>query len=328
MSIYSYGDEVKAFECTLGRTKRRRKMADMLRQHQHLDRRSVLQVSDASEIQRLVNETIALERQIDEELEMMMGREGSEVDQAVAGLQRQENLVALQKGLDVARELSESTLDTSRLADKVSYKIRQLDVKQSRVRRALHRIDGIRDRSRAVEGLKSALERDDVDAAVGCTAQFLDLEQEEKEGGDEDGVKAEVDESRDEELEVQRTAMERYRKRCEEKVRELVLDAVEKKDHAAVTRYAAMFGPLRLEKEGVKVVVEYVTGAVGARAQADYDALVDGFSLTGAKVDYIDALTNLLKDVAESIEEHLDMLRDAFGPGEFENHYKMYRLIH
>jgi hypothetical protein len=46
-------------------------------------------------------------------------------------------------------------------------------------------------------------------------------------------------------------------------------------------------------------------------------------------VDYIDALTNLLKDVAESIEEHLDMLRDAFGPGELTlNNDNMYRLIH
>lgn len=35
-----------------------------------------------------------------------------------------------------------------------------------------------------------------------------------------------------------------------------------------------------------------------------------------ARPDYLGALTNLFRDVAAAVDEHLDVFREAFGPGE------------
>ena len=119
---------------------------------------------------------------------------------------------------------------------------------------------------------------------------------------------------RENESRQQRDAMEAYRKQCEDMVRAAVDDAIAKDDMASVMTYCQMFGPLKLQKEGVRTLVGFVTKKIRANAKEAYDALVDGFSLTGAKVTYVDALTNVLKDVAEGIDATLDAMRDAFGP--------------
>ena len=268
--------------------------------------------TDPADVQRLLQDAISLERTIDEDLEEMMTRDGEMIETEVMAL-KEKTEEGIRKALEEAARLASSTAETAELADKVSFKIRQMDLKQSRVRAALHRIDKVRDRSRAVEGLKSALERDDLVAAVGCISQFLDIDEDASENSLEHGVSK--DAADDEELASQRELLQRYKARCEQKVREKVGLAMKAKDHEDVTKYVQMFGPLRLEKEGVSLLGEYLTTMIGARAQSDYDALVDGFSLTGAKIDYVDALTNVLRDVAQSIDEYIDMLRDAFGPG-------------
>jgi hypothetical protein len=36
-----------------------------------------------------------------------------------------------------------------------------------------------------------------------------------------------------------------------------------------------------------------------------------------SKADYLGILTNLFKDVAAALDEHLELIRDVFGPGLF-----------
>ena len=51
---------------------------------------------------------------------------------------------------------------------------------------------------------------------------------------------------------------------------------------AQVVRYVALYRPLRLQQEGMELLVGYLRGLVSERAKADYDALVDGFAAAGA----------------------------------------------
>ncbi|KAI8101797.1 hypothetical protein M9434_006863 [Picochlorum sp. BPE23] len=258
------------------------------------------QIETLADVDRLLRETVATEQKIDEELEELLMSQGKDVLESVTTRLQQVTADRLSKALEGVHELSRTTRETADMADAVSFKIRNVDMKQSRVREALRRIDGIQDRVRAIDGCKKAIDADDVGVAVGCVSQFWDIVEES--GGE------------DEEMEKQRDMMKRYAKICEERVREKTREAMEGKNHDMFTTYVQMFGPLRLQKEGLKYLEEYIGGLVWARAQQEYDALVDGFSLTGAKVTYVDALSNVLKDVAQSIDEYVEVMRDAFGP--------------
>ena len=61
--------------------------------------------------------------------------------------------------------------------------------------------------------------------------------------------------------------MEAYRKQCEDMVRAAVDDAIAKDDMASVMTYCQMFGPLKLQKEGVRTLVGFVTKKIRANAK-------------------------------------------------------------
>lgn len=77
-----------------------------------------------------------------------------------------------------AEALAGSTADTAALAEKVSRKVRELDTAQSRVQATLGHIGVVLDRLHAVEGIQSALQREDWEAAAQCVARYLELEDE------------------------------------------------------------------------------------------------------------------------------------------------------
>ncbi len=292
--------------------------------------------SSANMIDQQLQDAVEAERLIDLELEELIRTSGASVLDGMRKTLDPEGSVlsSIRSAMAGISSLSEKTTETATLAARVSSKIRSLDVRQSRVREVLSRIDTIDERKRSVEGVKRALDAGDLGAAVGCVSQFLDslpeeveVEVEVEEGGSADAdadrkptittttsSSSSRETRRENESRQQRDAMEAYRKQCEDMVRAAVDDAIAKDDMASVMTYCQMFGPLKLQKEGVRTLVGFVTKKIRANAKEAYDALVDGFSLTGAKVTYVDALTNVLKDVAEGIDATLDAMRDAFGP--------------
>lgn len=282
-----------------------------------VDVATVRNLSNPADINRLLIDAVALERTIDADLEALLSST-SEVDDALGAL-KSETSQALQMAKIEALQLCASTADTAALADRVSSKVRALDSAQSRVRGTLARIEVVVDRSRAVEGVQSALERDDLEAAAGCVARFLEIEDEERRSEAGHAVPAVVDAPRAgglaEQEARQSSAMLEWKGKVEAAVRARTAEAVASKDHGAVAHFARLYGPLRLQKEGVDVLSNYLRALLAERAQGDYDALVDGFAGgAGAKVDYVEALTNLFRDVAAAIDEHLELFRDAFGP--------------
>lgn len=72
-------------------------------------------------------------------------------------------------------------------------------------------------------------------------------------------------------------------------------------------------------QEGLELLTGFLRRMVGERARADFDALLDSFAGGegggGRGPDYLGTLTNLFKDVASAIDEHLDLIKEAFGTG-------------
>lgn len=89
-----------------------------------------------------------------------------------------------------AEALAGSTGDTAALAEKVSRKVRELDTAQSRVQATLGHIGVVLDRMHAVEGIQSALAREDYEAAAECVARYLELEDEARESSTNAGAGA------------------------------------------------------------------------------------------------------------------------------------------
>lgn len=286
--------------------------------------------SAANLIDEQLQEAIESERLIDAELDELISVSGGSVLDAARTTLMPDGpvLQSIRVAMEGISALSEKTTETATLAERVSSKIRSLDVRQSRVREVLHYIDALDERKRSVEGVKRALETGDLGAAVGCVSQFFDSISEPSVAGGkgsdgagrvgaERGTGQEVSEraeTRQEDARGEMREMEEYRKQCEDRVRAAVEEAIASDDRAAVTMYCQMYGPLKLQKEGMRTLISYATKRIKMDAKEAYDALVDGFSLTGAKVTYVDALTNVLRDVAQAIDEYLDVMRDAFGP--------------
>lgn len=108
------------------------------------------------------------------------------------------------------------------------------------------------------------------------------------------------------------------RAKLEEVVRSRGRAAARAGDHADVLRFTRLTRPLRLQQEGVELLTGFLRRLVADRAREDYDALVDSFAVAGEggrSADYLGTLTNLFKDVAAAVDEHLELIRDTFGPG-------------
>ena len=76
-----------------------------------------------------------------------------------------------------AEQLASSVHSTSELSERVSFKVRELDTAQSRINDTLQRISIVVDRSSAVNGIRSALETGDYEAAAEHVSKYLSLEQ-------------------------------------------------------------------------------------------------------------------------------------------------------
>jgi hypothetical protein len=238
-----------------------------------------------------------------------------------------------------AEALAASTGDTAALAEKVSRKVRELDTAQSRVQAALAHVGVVMDRLRAVEGIQAALAQEDFEAAAECIARYLELEDELAAHGDGGtpvaGAAAAAadggmlpspglgDADSRAAAEQARVLLE-GRAKLEQIVRSRGRAAAAAGDHADVVRFTRLHRPLRLQQEGLELLVGFLRRLIAERARSDYDALADSFAAGaggeggggGGGPDYLSTLTNLFKDVAAAVDEHLELIKDTFGAGE------------
>ncbi|PSC72320.1 conserved oligomeric Golgi complex subunit 4 isoform B [Micractinium conductrix] len=278
---------------------------------------AVRQLASVADVNRLLHEASARERAIDAELEQLLARRG-DLEACLVQLHTStEEMLQVMRA--EAESLAGSTGDTSALAEKVSRKVRQLDGAQSRVTATLGHISVVLDRLHAVEGIQTALQREDYEAAADCVARYLELEDELNAGvaaaaaAGGDGA-AEPDSRQAAE---QAKVLVEGRAKLEEIVRARGRAAAKAGDHADVVRFTRLTRPLRLQQEGLELLTGFLRRMVGERARADFDALLDSFAGGegggGRGPDYLGTLTNLFKDVASAIDEHLDLIKEAFG---------------
>ena len=262
-----------------------------------LDEASLRQLSSVNDVTRLLHEARVLERGIEQELDSLLSR-GGELEDVLTSLETSTANVLEKLHLE-AEHLAASTKVTASLGDRVSGKIRRLDLAQSQARRALKCIDAISDRTQAVAGASKALETENYDLAAQNIGIYLNLST------------AEVGNDPTLQILEQEQLFFDIRDRVEQAIRHQGMAAVNRKDHAQVAHFSKLFAPLKLQQEGMELLLTYLRDIISERAKADYDALIE---VEGGFPDYLGTLTNLFKDIAEAISEHVEELKYHFGP--------------
>eukprot|EP00899_Mesostigma_viride_P022766 jgi/Mesvir1/3674/Mv14963-RA.2 len=268
--------------------------------HELVSLDAIRQLMDVPAINRLLQETIARERLIDSELERLLSQR-HDLESQLGGLQNTAEVLELVRA--DSEQMASSVSSTCALAERVSVKVRELDVAQSRVHSTIVRISAILDRSNCIDGVKSAMQGEDYEAAARYIETFLELDN--SAGGD---VMMDVAQAAE-----QREMLLRSKRELEEVVRQRFAKAAEQGNHEGAVRFAKLFGPLGLKQEGLTAFVQYLRARVAVRAREDFSALTDSMQQQSGNASFVSVLSNLFMDIALAIEDNDELLRSMFG---------------
>lgn len=127
--------------------------------------------------------------------------------------------VILEDALAESETLASGLEQTSRVAERVSGKVRKLDLSQNHITETITRISAIVDRTTCLDGVQAALENEDFESACGYVETFLALEAKYGSsiaGGDSG---------------TQSSSLLENKKQLEVVIRQKFQSSVEKKDH-------------------------------------------------------------------------------------------------
>ncbi|KAJ0113210.1 hypothetical protein Patl1_00691 [Pistacia atlantica] len=252
-------------------------------------------LTDVGAMTRLLHECIAYQRALDVDLDNLLSQR-SDIDKHLLQLQKSAEVLDIVKA-DSDHMLS-NVRSTSDLADQVSGKVRELDLAQSRVNDTLLRIDAIVERNNCLDGVRTAMDEENFEAAANYVQRFIEIDGKYKDSGSE-----------------QREQLMAAKKQLEAIVKKRVVAAVDQRDHGTILRFIKLYSPLGIEEEGLQVYVGYLKKVIGMRSRMEYDNLVELIeqSQDETKADFISCLTNLFKDIVLAIEENDGILRGLCG---------------
>lgn len=263
----------------------------------------ICNLTDVGAMTRLLHETIAQERAIELELDAKLAQR-VDLEKKLVSLFKASEILEIVKA-DSDQMLS-SVRGTCALAEHVSGKVRELDLAQSRVQETLNRIDVIVDRSSCIDGVKTALESEDYEAAAKYVETFLTLDKEFSAGTPVEVAQAET-------AKEQRRQLGKSKEALESVIRTRFAAAVDAGDQAGVERFAKLFAPLGLQEEGLRAYLAYLRRVVAARARDEYAALTEALEEGGSSADFVGALMALFRDVALAVEHNQELLRGMYG---------------
>ncbi|KAG2447879.1 hypothetical protein HYH02_007335 [Chlamydomonas schloesseri] len=289
-------------------------------------------LTNISDVNKILHETVARERGIDSELDRQLSKRSDlERNFLLLNTPTAETLELVRADCE---QLLQSVQGTAQLADHISSKVRQLDLVQGRVQSVLNKINLILDRTNCINGVQSAMETEDYEAAAQYISSFMELEAKmaaalsaaERSAGSTGGAPppamlqqhtADANQAED-----QRRVLMEVRARLEEITERRFEDAVARRDHTAAVRFARLYKPLGKQSEGLKKFIEYLKVVVGAQARNIYNSLAEQLEAPAAaagarggppRVDFATALTALFKDMAVCLDEHDALVRETFG---------------
>ncbi|XP_014217199.2 conserved oligomeric Golgi complex subunit 4 [Copidosoma floridanum] len=199
---------------------------------------------------------------------------------------------------------------TNKLAEKVSAKVRQLDLARSRVCECQSRVNDILDLQLCSEGVATALRNEDYEQGAAHVHRFLLMDQQllEKTADDVSGDHTSVTSS----LATLQQAANELRTVVTQKFDE----AVKAEDLASVERFFKIFPLLGMHSEGLVRFCQYLCSKLRKTAQTNLKAALNVQSNEKrAGVIFADTITLLFEGIARIIEIHQPIIETYYRPG-------------
>eukprot|EP00795_Rhopilema_esculentum_P001200 gene1200-15566_t len=263
-------------------------------------------VSDIAEIKRLYTLLQQKEQELDEELDSILDNRLI-VDSKVEAIQ---NLVPnIEVLTENAKHLEHVISDTNQLAEKVSSKVRILDLAKSRVQDTIKRVDDILDLKSCVEGVETALRKEEFEQAAAFIHRYLNL--------DERALREILpDNSEGTDLKHSFNFLHDAQGKLQQIVRDKFDAAVSSNYSAAVERFFKLFPLVGIDDEGLTKFSQYLRKQIEAMGEINLDTAIKiNPQDRRANVIFADTLTLLFEGIARIVEDHQPLVDTYYGPG-------------
>lgn len=199
--------------------------------------------------------------------------------------------------------------DSSKLAEDISSKVRQLDKIRGRVSECQKRVQDLLDLQLCSEGVQISMKNDELEQAAAHIHRYLSIDQTKLQRTADDMA--------------QDCSMISISLKHLQDATELLQDTVSKRfDHASlvrdaqsVERYFKIFPLLGMHDAGLGKFVEHLGRALQASADRCLkDATDTPASSNRASIAYADGLTSVFEEVAKTIETHQPLIETHYGP--------------
>jgi len=210
---------------------------------------------------------------------------------------------------DDCKQLDKLISFTCGLAEKVSFKVRQLDLAKTRVAECQQRVHDLIDLKLCSEGVVTALNQEDYEKAAAHIHRFLAMDESllrctPGPSGSGVGLEGNIATLHDAEARLKGVVARRFD------------EAVKDEDLASIERFFKLFPLLGLHDEGLKNFTDYLSTKLSANSKKNLKQALD--TPTGgarAKIILADTLTLLFEGVARIVEIHQPLIETYYGPG-------------
>ena len=208
------------------------------------------------------------------------------------------------------QQLDQLIAYTCGLAEKVSFKVRQLDQAKTRVAECQQRVHDLIDLKLCSEGVVTALNEEDYEKAAAHIHRFLAMDESilrctpGPQGGSGVGLEGNIATLHDAEVRLKRIVARKFD------------EAVKDEDLASIERFFKLFPLLGLHDDGLRNFTDYLCTKLAANSKKNLKQALDT-PPGGARANIIlaDTLTLLFEGVARIIEIHQPLIETYYGPG-------------
>uniref|UniRef100_A0A673AZ66 Conserved oligomeric Golgi complex subunit 4 n=1 Tax=Sphaeramia orbicularis TaxID=375764 RepID=A0A673AZ66_9TELE len=262
-------------------------------------------LTELEDLERVYQQLCVEEKDVEVELERLVGQEGT-IHTKMLALQRMGPNLQLIGG--DASQLSGMITFTCSLAENVSRKVRQLDLAKTRLYNVIQRADDILDLKFCTDGVQTALRNEDYEQAAAHIHRYLSLDQSVIELSRQGEESSAVDAS----LVMLQEAEQKLKVIVAEKLDE----AVAAVDLAQVERFFKIFPLLGLHQQGLARFGQYLCTQLASKAEENLLLATGGdVSDKRAPLIFADTLTLLLEGIARVVETHQPIVETYYGPG-------------
>eukprot|EP00227_Mantoniella_beaufortii_P018130 CAMPEP_0197602048 /NCGR_PEP_ID=MMETSP1326-20131121/36436_1 /TAXON_ID=1155430 /ORGANISM="Genus nov. species nov., Strain RCC2288" /LENGTH=678 /DNA_ID=CAMNT_0043169345 /DNA_START=10 /DNA_END=2043 /DNA_ORIENTATION=- len=250
---------------------------------------SIADAVDVSTINRLLQDVMQTERNLQRELFDTLGKKDQITERLTRHQMSSATLESIRNG---STRLHSDVLEMSALANVVSDQVRKLDTEQSSVQSTIIRVVLNVDMATCLDGIKNSLECDEYEAAAGFVEEAL--------------VNCVANENKSAQFNQALEAVAGV-------LRDKISSAAVKGEVEQVLRFGKLFPKVGLSQEGLQKICQYLCKRITEQSNQDRVSSTQPSSSDDGVSRTLMLLSELFRSIVSCIEQHSDVLVDTFG---------------